>query len=110
MGTGLSMRLKYRTAARLQDAIRNLGKHKRGDEKMSELITEAEELGVDIIRGNKPMILGNRTSYLLMSLAAFKNSECRRVDYGLHESNMERIARFAESRQRHREKEDQRNG
>jgi len=85
MAYGKSYHLRLRKAARLQDAIRSLGKHRIGDKKMSEVIRQAEELLSDGIQGVKPMVLMTRAAYLGMSIAAMRNSECNTAEYGIGE-------------------------
>jgi hypothetical protein len=84
MEHGNLSRLQLRMGARLLDSIKSLGRHRlKGDEVMSELIAEAEQLGIDLIRGRMPLITVLRTSELLKGIAQYKNAECRTVEYGI---------------------------
>jgi hypothetical protein len=105
MDNGKSFALRLKTAARLQDAIRSLGKYKRGNKEMTEAIKKAEELVEDLVDGRKPLITGLRTSYLLMSIAAHNNSNCRLMEYGLHEESKAAVRGML---QRAKEREDSR--
>lgn len=88
MECGTSLNLRLRTAARLQDAIRSLGRLRR-ENGMSEVIVRTEQLLVDTIDGKKPLVLVDRIAKGLKGIAQYNNSAVRMADMLVKEAESE---------------------
>jgi hypothetical protein len=91
--------LRLKQAARLQDVIRRLGKHRKGEENMVETIVKAEKMFGELVAGERPWFQASRGGYMLMGIAANKNAECRLREYEVNDGSTKAVLNMLQKSQ-----------